>query len=280
MLKANILSPEVLSHLSSLLIFGLWSYFSIVIAKKHHFFTLRRKTVSLKIPAIIFLWVFLALGVVQVIFSWLVQHFFLKNPSSKLFLLNIWVGSITILITSFLLPSSVKRTLWQKHQSWRQEIWIGVKAFFVAYPISLFFAHLIMLFLLFFTSFTLELQIPIKELQKALSSPFFFFLLSISLCSLVPLAEEFLFRGLLQSWVKNKLSRPLYAILISSLFFALAHYRAAQGISNIQILVTLFSVSIFLGILYEKYQSLFICSSLHACFNAFSILQVYLESKV
>ncbi|MEZ6095398.1 MAG: CPBP family intramembrane glutamic endopeptidase [Pirellulaceae bacterium] len=114
--------------------------------------------------------------------------------------------------------------------------------------------------------------------------------------------EEMLFRGILQSWLiglypLNLFNRPdglskmvlgefvrersqltmesqgasWFAVLVTSYLFSLAHF--GQGAAP----VPLFLLSIFLGWLFMKTNSLWSCIVAHMCFNAFTMLWVTLE---
>jgi len=78
----------------------------------------------------------------------------------------------------------------------------------------------------------------------------------------VPMFEEMLFRGLLQSIIRSSFDRPWFAILTASIIFAtmhpLMHWPA------------LFVLSICMGYAYEKSGSLFRPIFIHAIFNGVS----------
>ncbi len=86
----------------------------------------------------------------------------------------------------------------------------------------------------------------------------------IALCVVPGFCEEFLFRGAIQTNL-----RPfgrVNAVLISSFLFSMMHQNPAQ------ILYT-FVAGIFLGIVYEKTNSLICCSVLHIFNNFMSTMQ-------
>ncbi len=94
---------------------------------------------------------------------------------------------------------------------------------------------------------------------------------------LAPLFEEFIFRGLLQTFfvsITGSASRWL-AILATSFVFALIHIKAA----NWQVLPGLFCLSLMLGWLYEKHGSLLPCVVLHALFNAANVALGFAQLK-
>jgi len=86
---------------------------------------------------------------------------------------------------------------------------------------------------------------------------------------LVPAIEEVAFRGLLQGWLRRRLS-PVPAIGAGAFCFAVLH-----GIPLL--IVPLFLVGLVLGWLYERDGSLLPPILLHAAFNAFTMTVLYLE---
>ncbi len=81
---------------------------------------------------------------------------------------------------------------------------------------------------------------------RLFSTPLYFRI--ISLCLVIPLCEELIYRGMIQRELRLYLGKTK-AILISSLVFALIHGNIIQG-------VYAFVTGIILGAFYEKYHSL------------------------
>jgi len=84
---------------------------------------------------------------------------------------------------------------------------------------------------------------------------------------LAPLAEEVLFRGLLQSMARQYTRRPWLAILIVSPLFAAVHASQWTAIP------ALLFLSIVLGYNYERTGRLLPCIVAHAGFNAIFVIQ-------
>ncbi len=61
---------------------------------------------------------------------------------------------------------------------------------------------------------------------------------------------------------------PFWRISLSSMVFAFCHFALSQQIENIEILVSIFVLSLFLGYLYEREGNLWAPIGLHAMFNA------------
>ena len=93
---------------------------------------------------------------------------------------------------------------------------------------------------------------------------------------LAPIIEEFLFRGVLQRFLRQYLPKVKTWLLTAFLFSAI-HFRWSQGVSNIEILIALFALSLLLSFTYEKTTSLFSPIGLHLTFNAIttSVIIVY-----
>ncbi|NOX58158.1 MAG: CPBP family intramembrane metalloprotease, partial [Planctomycetes bacterium] len=97
-------------------------------------------------------------------------------------------------------------------------------------------------------------------------------LLWVGTTILTPIAEEFFFRGLLQTslcrWIKNR----WLAIFVASLIFGIAHADQPQVIPAITVF------GIILGVTYERTGSLVAPIVAHALFNAKTLLWVTLAA--
>ncbi|MGB7977693.1 MAG: type II CAAX endopeptidase family protein [Chlamydiales bacterium] len=149
-------------------------------------------------------------------------------------------------------------------------------AWILAFPLVLFLSQALewMVTKLFQVT-TLPDQIAVKFLKSTFENPTYFILAVLSIIILAPLIEETLFRGFLQTYIRQHLGRR-QAILITSACFSLFHYSAGQGLGNISIILSLFILSLFLGFLYEKQGSLFAPMILHSLFNTVSVINLYL----
>lgn len=155
-----------------------------------------------------------------------------------------------------------------------KDIMIGIFSWIIAYPIVTFIGYLLdILVLVFFKSHKLPDQLAIEFIKSTFSQPIYFILALFLIIIVAPIIEEFLFRGVLLNFLKVYLKRSL-AIIISSIVFAFFHYSTSQKLSNLTILISLFTLSCFLGFLYEKQKSLIAPIFLHATFNAISIINL------
>jgi len=113
-------------------------------------------------------------------------------------------------------------------------------------------------------------QIAVHLFKNTFRSSWQFVLTFIGLIIPVPFAEELLFRGYFQQWLKKKVSLPL-AIMGTSLLFATFHLSSTHGWHNLELMPTLFLLSCFLGFLVERQHSLWASIGLHGTFNFVSV---------
>lgn len=116
-------------------------------------------------------------------------------------------------------------------------------------------------------------QTAVRFVKAAMKNPASIFFALSSVLILAPLVEEFLFRGVLQTYLKKRIGVKA-AILLSAFFFALFHFSPSQGLGNITLLLSLLILGGFLGFLYEKRGSLWAPVGLHMTFNAISALRI------
>lgn len=121
-------------------------------------------------------------------------------------------------------------------------------------------------------------QVAVSEVKKALDSPSLFIFTVICVVVIVPILEEMLFRGFLQTSLKGFLGRTK-AIVVTSIIFAAFHYSAQQKLENIELLIVLFILSCYLGFIRERQQSLWASIGLHSTFNLVSIIMIFLMDK-
>ena len=92
-------------------------------------------------------------------------------------------------------------------------------------------------------------------------SPLWRALLAVLLAVLVPLAEELLFRGLIQSMLRRFLKSPWAAIIIASALFAAVHYPYYHT------LAPLFALAVAMGYSYERTGRIYPAVLIHGIFN-------------
>lgn len=155
-----------------------------------------------------------------------------------------------------------------------KDILIGVLTWGLSFPAVMVFGKIVYLILFSFGIHVVPNQVAVSQVKAVLSSPLLFTLIATNIIVFVPILEEFLFRGCLQTWMRGKMGLSK-AIILTSLIFASFHFSMLQGLGNIELLVSLFVLSCFLGFIYEKQHSLLASISLHAFFNAVTVLMIY-----
>ena len=172
-------------------------------------------------------------------------------------------------------------TLWydpQEKKHLLQDFLYAVGAWIIAFSLVFALQRILQLMLAyFFHIFELPDQVAVYILKMTLQYPLYLLFTLTTIVLLAPLVEELLFRGFLQSYFRRYLSAQ-WAIVLTSLIFALFHFSVAQKMSNIPILLSLFTLALFLGWLYEKQRSLIAPIALHILFNGVNAIQLYTQS--
>lgn len=120
-------------------------------------------------------------------------------------------------------------------------------------------------------------QVAVKQLKLTLGHPLLFAFMFFAVAILVPFMEEFLFRGLLQNFIKRHLGRG-WAIVITAVIFAFAHFSMSQGVGNFQLIPPLLVLAFFLCFLYERERTLWAPMALHMTFNTLSAIMIVFSS--
>jgi membrane protease YdiL (CAAX protease family) len=181
-----------------------------------------------------------------------------------------------LLILFFLfLPKTVRALLGRESISWKDLSVAGfvfIVAFITVIPIN----HLLeKLTLVIFQLKEIPEQLAVIFLKSTFKQPSLLLLAFISISIYAPLIEETLFRGFLQTFIRQHLGSK-QAIFITSACFSLFHFSTTQGVGNISIIISLFFLSLFLGFLYEKQRNILAPMLLHSLFNTVSALSLYL----
>ncbi len=208
------------------------------------------------------------------------QHFMVLHPQGKswLQLLVVGGGFFAVLLAYLELTVEQRKQLWQQTSTpWYWNVGLGIVTWFVCYPLVLAFNQLVSIGVWHLFHHSPIEQVAVQYLRKTLEQPLLFTASALAVTTLVPLTEEFLFRGLLQSWLKHKFHHAPIAIVIASCVFTLFHYSSTQGMTNIELLSSLFILSCVLGFLYERQRSLWAPVGLHSFFNLMSLLMIFNE---
>lgn len=204
----------------------------------------------------------------------------LETPQAKVWLnLFMVLGGFVAAIFAYSFLSAEKRELlWkQKDHVSLHPILLGMAAWLICFPIVLAFNQIISIAMWHLFHHDLVEQSVVIGLREAKEFPFLFALTALAIVTIVPFTEEFLFRGLLQTWLKRKLGLPWLAVIIASLVFACFHFTMAQGVTNIELLSSLFLLSCMLGYLFERERTLWASIGLHGFFNLMSLLMIFQE---
>lgn len=192
-----------------------------------------------------------------------------------------WLQAITILFSSLLLFVYLKK----RGENILEELSFSKRSFLpffyglassgIALPIVKLIGSATALFSYYFFGYVGPEQLIIKILKGMLNTPLLFSITAFAIVFFIPFVEEVLFRGFLHNWLKQKGGKKL-AYILSALIFSLFHYEYSLGIGNLEILVTLFFIGLFLSHLKEKKQTLWAPVGLHAAINALSIIALLL----
>lgn len=119
-------------------------------------------------------------------------------------------------------------------------------------------------------------QVAVKLIKETRPVPILFWALFFLVIFVIPFVEEVIFRGFLQSWLRQKMPAK-QAIAVASIVFAGFHFSASQGWHNVDLFAALFVLSCYMGLLFEKRGSIWAPVSLHMTFNAISEIAIILQ---
>jgi membrane protease YdiL (CAAX protease family) len=183
------------------------------------------------------------------------------------------VASVLLIGFSCIHPDGVRARIWGS-ESIVKPFLKGMLYCLIAYPIVLTIVQGIHLVVDWFGMKPIHEQVALQQLKNLKSNPWLFWSFAVSIVTLVPLVEEFLFRGLIQNYFGNFFG-PKLTIILTSLLFASFHYSPLQGATNIELLVGLFIYSYFIGIFYMRERTLWTPIAMHATFNALTIFIMF-----
>ncbi|MBN1914517.1 MAG: CPBP family intramembrane metalloprotease [Parachlamydiales bacterium] len=281
----SFLATDLWSNIIFVFVFGIISIISLVEARKHNFLRIfhaqKNSSYSLSlIHALIFFGAYFATSFIITPIFFRILRLSSFQGNIPFFLGNFFnTMMIFSLFTLFFMrsKSNIRREIWLKKSpfSLRKDLSAAILCWIIAFPIIIFYNHLFEIFkLLLLPKTKLSEQIAVSFLKQMEHDIVIFILAAFLIVCIVPIIEEVLFRGIFQTILRKYLS-PSYAIIFSSLFFAIFHYSPLQGIANIIIIGSLFIFSLFLGFIYEKRGSLFSSIALHGIFNFSTIINLY-----
>jgi uncharacterized protein len=148
---------------------------------------------------------------------------------------------------------------------------MGFVSWLISFPCVVFMVRTSQLITQLFAGEYTGEQDAVIFFKESLVSPWLTATAVLFITLLIPAIEELLFRGYLQNLFKKVMS-PYKAIVVTSALFAAAHCSLKQGYKNIEISLSLFVLSLFLGYIYERQRSLWSPIAHHAIFNGISML--------
>jgi uncharacterized protein len=275
-------TPDVFSQVFGIIIFAIVMAIILAIAKSKGFFNLpfsqtRKATITNKMLFTAFFTYIIINALLTPLIIKFLSFFFQKMNGPKdiftISLMNVLNNGLIILslffVSLFFLKNQFKN-IWKEDSTstYWADIRLAIISWLIALPTVMFTGNLTELLLKFFVKNpSTPDQVAIEYVKLAARNPLHFVIALISILIFAPLIEEFLFRGLLQNYLRKYLG-VTKAILLTSALFALFHFASSQGLSNVIIILSLFILALFLGFIYEKQKSLLSPIVLHALFNA------------
>lgn len=281
------------SDLGSILLFGFLSSIILYIGWKRDFFSFPSETKPWTVPiqwfhvVAAFAIYFAVSSVITPFIGKILQSYLFTHPMPTTFLryaswLNfINSGSILVCLLGyfFSVSSLLRKGIWlrksgENHQ-YREDIRFATLGWVLSFPLVLFVNQL----LDWFVTNVLHVahvpeQLAVYFLKMTFGNPSYLTLAMITIIIFAPVIEEILFRGFLQSFIRQHLGQK-QAIFITSILFSFFHYSPEQGIANLTIIASLFVLSLFIGFVYEKKGSLISPMTLHAIFNLVNVGNLY-----
>lgn len=267
--------------------FGILSILVLYFAARAKYFVFPEGDIEWKVSirwynvVTVFAFYFAAITFVVPLITAMVRHLLSGSP---LIAVASWLNFLTsfLILTSIALysckiPRDVYTKIWRRndHGTFLKDAGFALLSFVIAFPIVIFMNEAFdVLLYYYFHIHELPDQLAVRFLKMTFEHPRYFFLSIVTIVALAPMLEEVLFRGFLQSFIRQHLGSKS-AILITALCFACFHYSPEQGLSNISIVASLFALALFLGFVYERQGSLVASMTLHATFNAVSVLNLY-----
>lgn len=282
---AAVLPLEIYQHIGSIFFFFALAWLAIQVAYRQNYFTIPIKAspqalIDLRDTVQIFtLFMSAQFLIVPVIIYGIIAERKTQIMADKELLG--WLNLLAVLIVAFLLAifSFIK---WKKMKALffsiqpAFDIRIGIASWFIAFPTAMFISQILIFILTDLFGLTLVDQTAVMNVKASMQYPLLFALSMFAVTFIVPVLEEVIFRGYLQTALTTRYG-AFKAIVFSSALFASFHFAANQGINNFNIVGTLFILSLFLGFIRERQGNLLPCIALHTTFNGISILMLLFQ---
>jgi membrane protease YdiL (CAAX protease family) len=286
------MNPETPS-INSILFFGILSLIMALIGKKRDFFSLPLEVKNWRLPihlihVVSAFAIYFGVSVLLTPFiAKILQQFLFAHPSpTTLLSYASWVnfinsGTIFLLLLCFFFfsPKTIRNPIWRRTSSerhfYRSDFLFAAAAWIISFPLVVFINQLCdWIVSQLFQIHIMPEQLAVYFLKMTFGHPFYLLLAVLTIVVFAPIVEEILFRGFLQSYIRQHLGNK-QAIFITSVLFSLFHYSPEQGLANMTIIASLFVFSLFLGFVYEKKGSLPTPIALHALFNMVNVGNLY-----
>lgn len=189
------------------------------------------------------------------------------------------LATVGVLLYYQFLPAATKEVVQGSKGNHIQDFFAGVLTWFFAAPAILIISQIIGLLLPLISQPVKIDQNVVQHLKLLANYPVLFWTTALGVISIVPIVEEILFRGFLQSWLHDIFGRGR-AIFLTSAIFAGFHFSFTQGIFNVELLFSLFVLSCFLGFIYEKRETVWASIGLHFIFNLIGVIMIASETKL
>lgn len=150
---------------------------------------------------------------------------------------------------------------------------LGVNCWLLSFPAVVAIGQLCDMLIFLFLGLQQYEQVAVRFLKITLVSPAMLIMALVTIVLVAPIIEEFIFRGVLQTWLKRHVGTKA-AIMLTALCFALFHFAPSQSAGNFSLAISLFVLACYLGFLYEKQGSLTASIGLHMTFNAVSAFRI------
>lgn len=187
----------------------------------------------------------------------------------------VMLAIVLVCFTNFQ-SNEVKARIWGKKDRFWIYLLIGCGLTICVFPICMFLVQTIHNVLEFIGIRPEQEQIAVSQMKSLQTITWLFWCYAVAIVTIIPLIEELLFRGFLQSFLVDIFGvKP--GIICASIVFAGFHFSTVQGSSNIELLIGLFLMSYFIGISYLKRNSLFVAVGMHGMFNALSFSLMFLK---
>lgn len=198
-------------------------------------------------------------------------HYF---PQSIYVIGTLFITLAVLISFTRLLRDGPREAIWGKNTTAVAAFKSLIVGFFIAlllYPIVMVMVEGVHSIVHYIAPFERNEQVALLQLKLARSNPWLFGMLAFQVATIVPIVEELLFRGFFQNFFIS-IFGPYFGIFCTSAIFTCFHFSKEQGITNIELLAGLFSLSCCIGVVYVREKSLWAPIGMHVAFNSITLL--------